>query len=397
MSRPPLPIGGHGKITRRQLPDGRWAASCRARDTDGVTRQVRVIRGTGRKDDNGKAAEDALLEHLTHRAGTSRTVLRADTSVRSLADSWLDSLKVDSKITEQSRATYRRTVDGHVLPALGAVRLNEVQPGDVDDLLQAIHRKAPATARLARVVLAGMFNYAVRRGALDLSPVRSLERISKPKKAPRALTLNEVVQLREGVRRWQTTPHKGPRRGEDLLDIVDVMLGTGCRIGEVLALRWSDVDLAAKDPTMTVAGTLVQLPGKGVIRQDHPKTGSSHRKAVLPKFAAAAILRRRVEGVPSKHDVIFPAANGELRSPNNVRRQWRSAREAAGFDWVTPHTFRRTVATLLKDKVDLETASEVLGHADSRVTKASYVDGAQSVPDVSKVLETLGTASESGE
>ena len=75
---------------------------------------------------------------------------------------------------------------------------------------------------------------------------------SKPKKPVEALTVDEVVAFRDGLRKWQdSTGYRGPRRGTELLDVVDVMLGTGLRISEVLALRWEDVDLGER-PTLTV-------------------------------------------------------------------------------------------------------------------------------------------------
>jgi integrase len=69
-----------------------------------------------------------------------------------------------------------------------------------------------------------------------------------------------------------------------------------------------------------------------------------------------------------------------------VRRQWREARKDTGLDWVTPHTFRKTVATLIDRKADTRTASEQLGHSKEDLTAAYYIDKAAIAPDVSNVL-----------
>lgn len=398
MSRPPLRLGEHGKIHRRQLADGSWEASCRVRDFDGKTRQVRVVRSTGRTDDTGNAAERALLDRLDERHGGQSDDLDGSATLNALYAAWKADRKATGRaLTPQTWRIYEQTYEHHLRPAIGDVRIGEVRPGRVDKLLKTIHEHTPSAARFGRVVLAGMFDYAVRLDLIDASPMHSLTPLATSKHETKALTIEEVARFREAIREWQDSTVHGPKRSEDLLDIVDVMLGTGCRIGEVLALRWEDVDLEATPPTVTVAGTVVQLPGQGTRRQEHPKTATSRRTIALPRFAVAAIRHRQEVGVPSELGVIFPAVNGNLRSPNNVRRQMRAIREGAGLEWVTPHSFRKTVATRIRSKVDLDTASEVLGHSDTRVTRAAYIDAAQLVADVSEVLEIFGTGNESGE
>ncbi|WP_435827018.1 tyrosine-type recombinase/integrase [Micrococcus luteus] len=87
------------------------------------------------------------------------------------------------------------------------------------------------------------------------------------------------------------------------------------------------------------------------------------------------MLRRRWErsmdlGLVSP--MVFPSSTGTLRDPSNYRKQWRTAREAIGFEWVTPHTFRKTVATRLADAEGLAAASAYLGHSGEAVTRTHY-------------------------
>lgn len=86
----------------------------------------------------------------------------------------------------------------------------------------------------------------------------------------------------------------GPKRAPDLLDIVHLLLATGCRVGELCALRWSDVDLSASPATVTISGTVVRIAGQVLVRQPTPKTGAGHRTVTLPRFAADTLLRRQV-------------------------------------------------------------------------------------------------------
>ncbi|MGO3022730.1 MAG: site-specific integrase, partial [Brevibacterium sp.] len=154
----------------------------------------------------------------------------------------------------------------------------------------------------------------------------------------------------------------GGGRGNDLLDVVDVMLGTGLRISEVLALRWEDVDLG-EHPTLTVSGTLVYLKKKGLQRQSDTKTASGFRILTLPAFAVEVLLRRSVEATPTETNAVFPAGAGTWKWPNNYRRSLRDAlKTIEGQGRISPHVFRKSVATLIDAEATLEAAAAVLGH-----------------------------------
>ena len=93
---------------------------------------------------------------------------------------------------------------------------------------------------------------------------------------------------------------------------------------------------------------------------------------------------------------VFVTRKGTWKSPNNVRRQWRAAREGTGFEWVTPHVFRKTVATLIDEQVDAAAASKVLGHSSEDVTKEYYIAKPALAPDVSKVMHEFLAPSPNG-
>lgn len=131
------------------------------------------------------------------------------------------------------------------------------------------------------------------------------------------------------------------------VDVVDALLATGARIGEVLALRWEDVKRGSVIPTITISGTVVRIKGEGLTIQDHPKSASSRRRLRIPVFLVDVLLRRQVSQVKSTAwNVVFPSSVGTVRDPYRFRDQSRGARDRAGFDWVVPHTFRKSVATV---------------------------------------------------
>ncbi len=126
--------------------------------------------------------------------------------------------------------------------------------------------------------------------------VRLTARIRKPRRKVVALTDQNFQTVRAAIRQWQQpVPGKpGPRHTGDLADIVDLMLATGARIGEILALRWEDLNLAAERPTLTICGTLVFVKGKGFFRQPWTKSDAGYRMITLPRFAVGMLLARKV-------------------------------------------------------------------------------------------------------
>lgn len=93
----------------------------------------------------------------------------------------------------------------------------------------------------------------------------------------------------------------------------------------------------------------------------------------LPRFAVGMIMARKLVAADNPHDAIFASRCGTWLSPNNVRRQWREAGADTDLAWVTPHTFRKTVATLIKEETDTKSAAAQLGHSSEEVTATYYI------------------------
>jgi len=172
-------------------------------------------------------------------------------------------------------------------------------------------------------------------------------------------------------------------------DIVDLMLATGARIGEILALRWQEIDLEADPPRLTITGTIKTETGKGTFRKDSPKSDASVRTLALPAFGVRLLRRRLRDRQESPIDAVFPTRNGTWQQVTNVERRWREIRKDTPIEWVTPHTFRKTVATLIAQSVGAETASQQLGHSSPDVTREFYISKPAIAADVAHVLDEL--------
>lgn len=396
MTRQRLRPGEWGKITTTTR-NGTDVAKVRIRDRDGKLRLVEA---------SGKSPEDArknVQRKLANRANPSGDKeLRSNSTVTDLAEYWLDD-KADS-VEPQTLHTYRDTWEKVCKAPLGDLLIEEVTTGTVDAFLRTSGKKAPSRARLAKIVCSGMFAVAVRLDLIPYNPARETT-VPKIKKTPvRAITVDEFAAIRSRVTTYcrheealpdgSVRPRPGQKPGQDLQDIMDLLIATGARISEVLALRPEDVDLEADPVTVTVRGTLIVLRGKGekLRRQEYRKGDAPPLTIVVPRFAADTLRRRMVRPRPDGSvRALFVTGTGNWVSPANVRRAWRAAL-GEEFEWVKPHAFRRTVATLVKQQYGVEGAQSQLGHANTRITEAHYIERVTTVPDMTSVLNTFGPA-----
>lgn len=370
MPRPPLPVGTWGTISLHHRGSV-WEARARFRDYDGVTRQVRRTHRTR------TGARNALTAAMTSRARAVGDTLTADSPVSQAIALWATSLTDRS---EGTRRLYNWALDRHLAPAVERLRLREVTPQTADRIITTIsERHGSGTARTCRTILSQIMGEAVRLDAIDSNPVMATRAPRAAKPEPRALTPAELAALREAVTAYET---RG-RSKSDVSDVFEVQLATGMRIGEVLALRWQDVDLAAG--TVTVAGTVARTAERPrrVFRQDRPKTSSSWRTLRLPGFGLDVLMRRSL--TPLDKVLVFPSRAGTVRDPESVERTLRRIRAGIGLDWVTTHTLRRTVATTLGTP---EAASAQLGNGAS-VARRHYLQRPDVAPDAREALESL--------
>ena len=364
MGRPPLPIGSWGLI--RTYPIGkdekgrplRYRALARYRDFDGVTR---LVQASGR---TATQASQKLRMQLQSRALAGRHgELTGMTKFCVAADLWLS--KLDEQVADGRRSpgtveTYRRQLKNHIQPAMGEVRLGEATTPLVDNVIRSIKKKVSAsTAKSCRSVISGVMGQAVRHGAIMANPVREVERIEAKSKRERVELLKQLQEDEKARRR-------------DLPDLVFFMLATGVRIGEALAVVWSEVDFEAG--AVKITSTLIRVRGEGLVRKG-TKSRAGERTLPLPE-SAIALLRRRFMTGARLDQPVFPSVDGGFRDPANVRRELREAGGKDALAWITSHTYRKTAATILDEAaLSARLVADQLGHSWPSMTQDVYMGG----------------------
>ncbi len=381
MPRPPLPLETWGKI-RRTTVNGRPAAIAYYRDSDGKTRPMQ------RQGKTLADAENRLREALRDRLTPEYEYLTRDSRLHALADQWLEELD-GRTVAQGTKNRYRSTLSAHVRP-VGELRIIEATVARLQRLVDRVAASSgPEQARMLSVVLTGMMGLAVRHGAAPsntAAEVRTPERVAEEVRAP---TVEEIRTARAAFAAYDAAPRRRADATREMVDIFDVLTATGARIGEVLALRWDDVNL--DDGTVRIVATLTRKPGEGIIRQDQPKSEKSNRRLKLPRYALDMLTRRRVSAYS---DIVFPSANGTYRWPENVRTAWAAALAGTDVSWMTSKSCRKAVATVIEAVEGIEAAKDQLGHKTSAVTSRHYVPAKIDRPDRSSALEMLGENSE---
>lgn len=382
MPRQRLAPGEHGRIVERSS-GGKYFATTYVRDSDGNRRRV--------ERSSDKSAEDArrlLHRHLAGRRAPLAAQLVGDkTSLSELFEVWIGGKVKRGEIKPQTENQYRHVWTKHGDSQLGALRIRELETPRADAHIQAVAAATPAQAAYLRLVLREMYALAVRFGVLVINPIAGTATAPRNRKPVRAVTADEFATVRAAVADYTRSRDGkgGPRPGRLLPAFVEVLAATGARPGEVLALRWSDVDLLAKPPTVTISGTLLDHGAAGPLhRQDERKHGAPAHTVVLPKFGVEALAD--LVGESGMVGPVFATRDGGWVSLANLRRCLREALPAE-LSWVTPHSFRRTVGTVVRDAYGSAVAQQQLSHAELATTERHYLQRQTTGPDVRAALD----------
>lgn len=372
MPRPPLPRNNHGTI--RCYPNGNsFRAVTNFRNSNGVTKPIERSGPT-------EAKAKANLRRALRDRQEKRTTLTSTSRFRDVALAWLEDVANDPEVADSSVVTYRRTLKNQVLDRIGGLRLPELSVPTLEEFFAELRDEGHTAnyRRSIRTVVRGPLSFAIRKGLLERNPVHDLSPIKGKGKKVRSLTPEERLDMLDRLDADEVSRKSG------LPDLVRFMLGTGCRVGEALALRWCDCNLTdtriydadgdeIPPVSVSINGNIVDVTGKGLQRHNG-KTENSDRILKLPAFLAMMLTIRRPAG-STDDEPVFPSGRLTWKHPNNVRRSLREAWERIeAYAWVHPHVFRKTAATILDDsRLSARQIADVLGHANPELTLRTYM------------------------
>ncbi|MBP8532892.1 tyrosine recombinase XerC [Streptomyces sp. MK37H] len=379
---------GEGSIWQRK--DGRWVGSAFVLTADGTYK---------RRDVYGKSWDD-VHDKLTRLKADSQKGVPVVTSKLSLGEFltyWLANV-ARLKVRPATYAAYETLVRIYLTPGLGKKKLARLTARDIRTFLATTARTcrccaqgkdkarperkrrccalgkccesypSDRTVRFLLVLLRAALAHAVREDELPRNVAKNVELGMGTKREIEPLTVQEGRQL------------LATARGNRLWAAYELAVRIGLRRGEVLGLRWKDVDLA--DGTVTIRQTLQRVGGELLIAA--PKTQRSARRVALPAECVTALRARRAQQRGDRlaagkkwkdngSDLVFTTKNGTPIEPRNLNRAFTLLCDKAGVRRVRFHDLRHTCASLLHEQgADARMIMEVLGHSSIRVTMDIY-------------------------
>lgn len=309
--------------------------------------------------DSKQDAQHRLLKYLGKHGGASASTDRSPFA--EFVGRFLEDTRAN--LSPNTARSYEQILRLHVLPRLGSFRLAQIEATRIRRLYSDLRRDGVSASLTARVhvVLGRVFNVAKRQGAIAVSPLETVDAPRYKRPPVSAMTLEQVEAFLQA-----SQAHR-------LEALFVLAVTTGMRQGELFALRWDAIDLRSR--TLSVTHSVEEIAGD--LRLTEPKTATGRRRIELSHMAVDALNRRRQIATREEHSspYVFPSPSGALlRKSNFLRRVYFPIRAQAGIPNSVPfHALRHTAASmLLLQGVSPRVVQELLGHADVRLTLATY-------------------------
>lgn len=309
-------------------------------------------------------------------------------TVNDLVDAWLSSA---SNLKPSTVTQYRFFFDTYARKTLGDTRLANITPALVQRCYAGLK---PSVADKVHRILHRAFVIAVRWGWLAANPASRALRPAYQSTRPAMWEQTDLDDFLAG-----TTDHW-------LHPLWLLLIATGVRLGEALALHWADI--SPDDTALTITGTLhYKKGGEWIINT--PKTLSAYRVVALPPLVSTALAAQRIQqdtqrslagSVWQAHDLVFTGEIGKPLYHSTIQHALK--RECARLDLpvVTPHSLRHLHASLLIDSgVPITAVAARLGHASPQITMRLYAHAlsGQDVAAAEAIARALASDPERGE
>ena len=284
-------------------------------------------------------------------------------------------LKRQTKYAPSTIAAYRRMLEV-VYPMIGGIRLNKLRPMALENMLSELRKRKhhgklinESTAQRYLSVVSAVLSDAKRNEIIEKNPARMLDLPTPQRTVQRIPTQREIQKLLD-------TLALEPRHYR-LFYLLSMY--TGCRRGELCALKWSDFSCIENGLLLTISRSRSNVPGKGIV-EGTPKNGKSREIYISPELHGVILSYRRRKQIEAKqrHDTLSPYLfvdeRGRLIHPDTFTKRLRKIYAAIGFPREYHlHTLRHYfVTSLLHCGVDKQTVADLVGHADTGFLERTY-------------------------
>ena len=322
-----------------------------------------------------------LLQKKAERLHADRPSFAYRGTLADWMEHWMENELLGS-VKESSWQTYRNLLTRHLLPRLGGYALTQLTPKVIHSFIEELEASGLAenTIRGVYRLLSSAMRYALDEGVIRKNPCRRIHIQHREHGEQRVLNRSEQEKLRQTA--------------DDTRDLPALLsLYTGMRLGEICALKWTDIDW--EQGTITVRRTVQRIAGRSIESNGQrtllmigtPKSRRSCRVIPVPEFILA-LLRERMQN-SGESPYVFGKASAAA-DPRTIQRRFSRLAKKLGLSGAHFHTLRHSFATcLLELGVDVKTVSALLGHGSARTTLDFY---AHSLSEQQRAAVTLLSA-----
>ena len=314
-----------------------------------------------------KQAERELRKILT-RLDTGLPAMDDYTTFQEFIDDFLGQRSTQVRALTLYR--YRKVVSRYMLPALGPIGLAKIKPAQIEAMYrEQLERGLSArTVHQTHRILKAAFKYAVRTGRLVRNPAELVDPPAVRRKEMATLTLEDARKLTARL------------SGGDSYEIAIYMaLYTGLRRGELVGLKWGDINFERR--YLRLQRNVVRVPGQGFVESE-PKSDSSRRPVELGESDLKILSSHRVRQAEARlragsmwtnGDWVFTRELGEHLNPDALSEHFPQILEELGLPRVRFHDLRHTHATLMMEAgIDRDVVKGRLGHSSIAITSDTY-------------------------
>ena len=368
---------GEGNIRKRK--DGRWEGRYTAGHDPATGKQVfKNVLGKTQAEVKEKLKK-ALVE-----CGKIDFTKAGQYTVGTWMDTWFENV-AKIKVRASSHQTYKGYIDNHIKPNIGNIPLEKLTTMD----LQKFYRKLLTKGRIERKESEkqpkGLSAKTVRNinqvisSAMDLAVAQKII-LENPTDACELPKVERKEMLTIPTEQLEAFFKEAKETG--VYEMYYIELATGLRRGELLGLKWQDIDW--KNGIIKVRRQVARVDGK--IVEAPLKTKNSYRAVTISQQAIEVLKQQKAK---TEDEYVFPSPNGGPISPDSVNNMLKRVLARAGIPKVRFHDLRHTFATIaLQNGVDIKTVSGMLGHFSAGFTLDTYAHVTTSAQK--EAAETMG-------
>ena len=319
----------------------------------------KVIRKSFYSSKSKADAREKANEYIRHQELKSYGVIKEDDTsllLKDWADKWLKTYKKPNVSENTYILTYEHTVEKHIKPVFKNAKLKDIKPIDIQELFSLKKNLSESMLDKINLCLMGIFETAIDNDLIIKNPAKNITYKSEKQKAVKKIYSSKQIDV---AKQFFKT---------EMPELV-ILLCSGLRRGELVGLKWEDINFERK--SITVNRSIADHKSGGVVVR--PPKWNSYREIPLENDAETVLL-----SLDKKSEYVFPNNLNRVQSPNTwsqkLDRCMKLFSSKTGLPMLTAHELRHTYGTDLRRRgIDIYTIQKIMGHRDIKMTSELYV------------------------